>query len=697
VGAQAWNVRGLLVSLRVAIERARRRGQRLVGRRMLALYGALPVALILLAPAPASADSPSTLTVLGTSDISDSGLGPNLIQPAFNKAFPQFTFKYVGSATGTAIQNAENGVGGPSVLIVHAPSLESQFVAGGFSYNNQYGYAIFTNDFVLAGPTGDPAGVATNGANNIARAFADIAAAGANGQATFYTRGGTTTASGTTVEEHEIWALVNSSGLKPASLTLCTVSTADGGGMSPISSAAGVANGAPCPDSGTVNSPDNPSWYFINAGAAQGANVIAANACTGHPAGSCYILTDRGTFDYLASGTDPAGTIPALKIVTRGPQSASAPGGVNALVNYFHVYIINPSKPGEMVNLTAAQDFVSLLTSQSFQASLKTYLPTADPAGPPFNADASPNLTESGLTKNYHATKPLTVKGALVNAEPGYPALSGETVHVQQIVGGVPLTIATGKTNSTGAYRIKFTPNSTGSYEVSTGQISKIEDATLTPPYGDILSPAATSPVKVKVHGAISNLRVESQGAKALVIGTVAPGTGHVEGTVTVFGRAVGTKGAFKKVATDRLETTQGNFAVSVPLAPGGWEIKAEFRDPKQGVVAATSRAVRVTITPGPASGISLNSVKTRKGGFTLAATTTPPGEPGAKIELLRLNAKPGAPARFTVFGTANLGAGKDRVTFRAKVRPGTWVLQLEYVRPAQTPSFSAVKTIAIR
>src|SRR6202042_2990634 len=120
----------------------------------------------------------------------DSGLIPNLIQPQFQKEFPQFTFKYLPSATGQAIQNAESGTGGPSALIVHAASLENQFVAGGFSYNNQYGNAIFTNDFVLAGPTGDPAGVSTNGANNVAQAFADVAAAGAAGNATFLTRGG---------------------------------------------------------------------------------------------------------------------------------------------------------------------------------------------------------------------------------------------------------------------------------------------------------------------------------------------------------------------------------------------------------------------------------------------------------------------------------------------------------------------------
>ena len=678
-------------------------GQSGARRRLLAvpLVGFLTAIALLLVPALANADSSTSLTVVGTSDVNDSGLIPNVIQPEFQKDFPQYTFKYNGSATGLAIQNAESGTGGPSALIVHAASLENQFVASGFSYNNQYGNAIFTNDFVIAGPTGDPAGVAANGANNAAQAFADIATAGANGTATFYTRGGTTTASGTTVEEHEIWSLVNSSGLKPASLTLCTVSAADGGGMSPVNASAVPSNGAACPDSGTVMSPDNPSWYFINANSTQGNNVIATNACThGNGAGTCYVLTDRGTYDYLSSGTDSAGTIPNLKIVTRGPQSASAPGGVNALVNYFHVYIINPSKPGETVNLTAAQDFVSFLTSQAFQSQLKSYLPSSDPAGPPFVADASPNLTvASGLPKNYHAGKPLTVKGTLVNAEPGYPALSGQTVNVDEIVGGVPLTVASGKTNSTGGYSIKFTPTSTGSYEVSTGQISTIENATLNPAYGDILSPAATSPTKVTVHGATSNFRVQSQGGKALVLGSVAPGNGHVKGTLTVFARAVGKKGAFRKVATDHLATSQGNYAISVPLAAGSWNVKVKFQDPKQGVVAATSRTVKVTIAAKPASGIRLTSVKTGKGGFSLTGAATPSGETGAKVELLRLNTAPGAPARFAQFGTAaNLGAGKDKVTFRAKVKSGTrWVLQLEYIRPGQAPSFSGLRTVAIR
>jgi len=660
---------------------------------------------LVVAPSLASADTSSTLTVVGTSDVNDSGLIPNLIQPQFEKDFPQFTFKYSPSATGAAIQAAENGTGGPSALIVHAASLENQFVANGFSYNNQYGNAIFTNDFVIIGPNGDPAGVNASAPNNAAQAFADIAAAGAAGKATFISRGGNVTASGTTVEEHAIWALVASSGLQPASLTLCTVSAADGGGMSPIAASAGVPNGGACPQNGTVISGqggDAPTWYDVNT-VSQASTVENTDSCNGFASGanSCYTITDRGTFDYLSSGTDtgPGGTpitIPDIKIVTRD-NSASAPGGQYLLVNYFHVYIINPSKPNETVNLTAAQDFVSFLTSPAFQSQLKTYLPTTDPGGPPFVADASPNLTVSGLSKNYTAKKPLTVKGTLVNAEPGYPALASQSVFLDQIVAGQPIPVASAKTNSTGAYSIKYTPTSSGSYEVSTGQISMIENATLNPVYGDILSPSSTSPVKVTVHAATSNFKVESQGGKALVLGTVGPGTGHVKGTVAVLARAVGKKGAFKKVATERLASNQGNFAILAPLAPGNWNVKVKFSDSGQ-VVAATSRTVKVTIGPKPTSGITISSFKPKSKGFTLIGKATPSGESGAKIELLRINTAAGAPAKFTVFGTAQLGAGKNKVTFHGTLRrPARWVFQLEYVRPDEAPSFSGLKTITIK
>ena len=671
-------------------------------RRLLAvpLLGLLTAGLLMLFPALAGADTPSSLTVVGTSDVSDSGLMTNVIMPEFEKAYPQYSFAYKGSATGLAIQNAESGTGGPSALIVHAASLENQFVAGGYSYNNQYGNAIFTNDFVLAGPNGDPAGAAANGASNIAQALADVAAAGAAGKASFFTRGGTTTASGTTVEEHALWGLVHSSGLQPASLSLCVVSAADGGGMSPVKSAS--LNGQPCPDSGTVQSPDNPSWYFINAGSSQGNNVIAANSCppAEAPSGAntCYVLTDRGTFDYLASGTDPAGSIPNLKIVTRGPQSASAPGGQYALVNYFHVYIINPSKPGETVNLAAAQAFVAFLTSPAFQAQLKSYLAkTSDPGGAPFVADASPNLTASGFPRNYHANRPATVSGDLTNAEPGYPALAGKTVTIDKVKGALVIPVASGRTDSSGHYRIRFTPPGTGSYEVTTAQLSQIENATLNPPYGDVLSPAATSPSSVTVHAATANVSVLSQGGRALVLGTVKPGLLHHRATVTVLARAAGKKGAFRKVASERLAATQGNFAISVGLAAGRWQVEVRFQDRGQ-VFAATSRAVGVTVGGRPASSVSLRSASARKGKLTVAGKVSPAAAAGAKVELLGLDTSPGAPARFKVLGTVRLGAGKTSFTFRKQTRRGVlWVLALEYLPAGQASSFSGLRTVDVK
>ena len=118
------------------------------------------------------------------------------------------------------------------------------------------------------------------------------------------------------------------------------------------------------------------------------------------------------------------------------------------------------------------------------------------------------------------------------------------------------------------SYTIKFIPPATGSYEVTTAQISQIENATLSPVYGDLLSPAATTPVKVTVHGAITDLHASSQGGKALVSGTVQP-SGHGAGTVTVLARALGKKGSFRTVASERLSASQGNFAVDRTPASG--------------------------------------------------------------------------------------------------------------------------------
>ena len=332
----------------------------------------LAAAALLATPAIAGADSSSTLTVIGTSDVSDSGLMQNVVQPMFMAKYPQFTFKYIGTATGTAIASAETGTDGASALIVHAASLENQFVGDGFSYQNKYGYAIWINDFVLAGPGGDPAGVSSNGAHNIVQAFADVAGAGMAGKATFVSRGGTP---GTTVEEHEIWALVASSKLaprRPRSVRgkRCTWRRRDADRFERRR-----ARRLPVPEQCAAD----------RLGAAV---VVRDDRTDPGPQRDCgqrmHLLHWR---QHVLRPHRPGHLrLPRVGAGSRGVGSSAedsdlavlqddkgTPGGVNALINYFHAYMINPSKVPN-VNLTAAQDFVNMLTSPALQSKLKNYL-----------------------------------------------------------------------------------------------------------------------------------------------------------------------------------------------------------------------------------------------------------------------------------------------------------------------------------
>jgi tungstate transport system substrate-binding protein len=476
---------------------------RLSSRRGRALFLALIAALatvvaMLSLPALSRADSSSSLTVIGTSDVSDSQLMQQVVEPAFEAAYPQYSISYVGTGTGAAITSAENGTNGASVLIVHAASLENQFVSAGYSYpKGSYGDALFTNKFILAGSPGDPAGIAADDPNNIVQAFIDIAAAGINGNAYFVSRGGTP---GTTVEEHTIWALADTElhSSLPSGLLLCSVNAASGGGEAPIAAGNGVtADGQPCPNSGAVpTAAQEPAWYIVT-GLTQGPNVQAANNCTYGTGNNCYVLTDDGTYAYLQNSN----SIPNLNVVTSSNSSADAVGGQYLLENYFHGYVINPNKPNETVNLPAAQDFINLITSPMLQQSIAAYLSGttfAQTYGAPYTATASPTITATGPTK-VKAGKTAEVTGTVINNEVGYPALKGVTVYLNELSPTDRTGIAVGTVNGKGKYTIDFTPSETGTYDVTTQSISKIENATLNPPFGDVLQPSASNQFSIKV------------------------------------------------------------------------------------------------------------------------------------------------------------------------------------------------------
>lgn len=107
--------------------------------------------------------------------------------------------RHVGAGTGEALKIAEKG--SVDLVMVHARSLEEKFVAAGFGSER---IPFMYNDFVIVGPSGDPAGI--RGMKSATAALKKIA----EKSAPFVSRGDK---SGTHVAEMELWGKAD---LKPA-------------------------------------------------------------------------------------------------------------------------------------------------------------------------------------------------------------------------------------------------------------------------------------------------------------------------------------------------------------------------------------------------------------------------------------------------------------------------------------------------
>jgi tungstate transport system substrate-binding protein len=116
------------------------------------------------------------LLLATTTSTQDSGLLDVLI-PAFEDA-SGYNVKEIAVGTGQALELGR--LGNVDVLLVHAPQAEEEFVAEGYGVNRQL---VMHNDFIIAGPADDPAGVA--GAAGALEALRAIFDAGA----TFISRG----------------------------------------------------------------------------------------------------------------------------------------------------------------------------------------------------------------------------------------------------------------------------------------------------------------------------------------------------------------------------------------------------------------------------------------------------------------------------------------------------------------------------
>jgi tungstate transport system substrate-binding protein len=142
------------------------------------------------APAPGMAAEPS-IVLASTTSIESSGLLAAIL--------PQFTAKtgiavhVVAQGTGKALDTARRG--DADLLLVHDPEAEQQFMNEGHGAVRRQ---IAWNDFIIVGPSDDPAGV--RGGNDSVAALKAIAAA----RAPFISRGDK---SGTNAAELRLWKL----------------------------------------------------------------------------------------------------------------------------------------------------------------------------------------------------------------------------------------------------------------------------------------------------------------------------------------------------------------------------------------------------------------------------------------------------------------------------------------------------------
>ena len=191
--------------------------------------------------APAQAQARERFIVMAsTTSTEQSGLFPHLL-PAFTAA-TGIEVRVVAVGTGQALDLGRRG--DADVLFVHDRAAEDQFVAEGFGLARR---DVMFNDFVLVGPSADPAGVQ---GRDIVAAMAKLVAANV-ANATFVSRGDK---SGTHAAELRYWKIASidpSAGLsqpaKPGTLDY----KACGCGMGPALNMASATNAYVLADRGT--------------------------------------------------------------------------------------------------------------------------------------------------------------------------------------------------------------------------------------------------------------------------------------------------------------------------------------------------------------------------------------------------------------------------------------------------------------
>jgi len=207
-------------------------------KRLLSLTMLLVIFLTACGTAVTSGTPQNTnLLLISTTSTQDSGL-LDVLLPAFTEK-TGYNVQLVAVGSGQALKIGAEG--NADVILLHSPAAEKQFMADGFGIDRRL---VMHNDFVLVGPSADPAGI--RGKSPV-EALDEIFAS----RATFVSRGDE---SGTHVKELALW--------KNAELD-----------------------------------PAGEDWY-LETGQGQGATLSIASEKSG------YAITDRGTFLAYKSNVD---------------------------------------------------------------------------------------------------------------------------------------------------------------------------------------------------------------------------------------------------------------------------------------------------------------------------------------------------------------------------------------------------------
>jgi tungstate transport system substrate-binding protein len=156
------------------------------------VWGFLTFGLLLCLQRPISASN-SFITLASTTSTQNSGLFRHIL-PMF-KAYSGIDVRVVAVGTGQAIRLAKKG--DADVLLVHHKPSELKFVREGFGVSHK---DVMYNDFVIIGPSSDPAGI--KGITNAVQALSKIQKT----KSPFVSRGDD---SGTNKKELSLWKLAS--------------------------------------------------------------------------------------------------------------------------------------------------------------------------------------------------------------------------------------------------------------------------------------------------------------------------------------------------------------------------------------------------------------------------------------------------------------------------------------------------------